>query len=85
MFGFLVSHNTNSMIIRHVCDAIIVEFTAELIHCPETPGEWTNIAKSLASDGSCTTVLVPWTVSTSAYSILGLAAPCATTTKVTIP
>ena len=45
MYGFRVAHNTISKVVRQVCDAIVAEFSEELIHCPSTSDEWKNIAK----------------------------------------
>ncbi len=44
MYGFRVPHNTISLFIREVCEAIIAEFAEEVIACPTTPDEWKTIA-----------------------------------------
>ena len=49
MYGFRVAHNTISLIIRDVCEAIIAEFAEEVISCPTTPEEWRRIADQFAA------------------------------------
>ena len=44
MYGFRVPHNTISLFIGEVCEAIISEFAEEVIACPTTPAEWKHIA-----------------------------------------
>ena len=39
-FSFRVRHNTYSVIVRLVCEAIVDEFADELIKFPSTPDEW---------------------------------------------
>ena len=45
MYGFRVAHNTISLIIREVCEAIIAEYSEELLTCPSTPEEWRKVAE----------------------------------------
>ena len=45
MYGFRVVHNTNCLIIRDVCEAVIEEFAEEIISCPTTTKEWKRIAE----------------------------------------
>lgn len=47
-YNFRVAPNTISLSINEVCDAIKVEFAAEVIQCPTAKEEWTAIA-----DQSC--------------------------------
>ena len=44
MYGFRVAHNTISILIRDVCEAIIAEYAEELVRCPVTPDEWRRVA-----------------------------------------
>ena len=37
MYGFRVAHNTISLLVRDVCEAIITEYANEVISCPTTP------------------------------------------------
>ena len=46
-FGFKVPHNTYSIIVRQVCEAIVDEFAEELIKCPSTQEEWKDVADKL--------------------------------------
>ena len=50
MYGFRVTHNTISKVIRQVCDAIVPEFDEEVIPCPQTPKEWKNIANQFRAE-----------------------------------
>ncbi len=44
MYGFRVPHNTISILIREVCEAIIEEYADEVIQCPTTDQEWRRIS-----------------------------------------
>ena len=44
-FGFRVPHNTTSLLVKEVCEAIIAEFEGEVLKCPTTPEEWRPIAE----------------------------------------
>jgi len=48
MYGFRVAHNTISILIREVCEAIVAEFAAEMIPCPTTTEEWREISKKFS-------------------------------------
>ena len=85
MYGFRVAHNTISKVIRQVCDAIVAEFAEEVIPCPQTPKEWKNIANQFRDRWQLHNCVVPWTGSTSLYSVLRVGARCTTTTRGTIP
>ena len=57
MYGFRVAHNTISKLIPEVCEAIIAEFSEELVPVPTTPEEWNKISDDFSSRwNSC-----PWT------------------------
>ena len=43
-FGWRVPHNTQSLIVREVCQAIIDEYVDEVLVCPTTPDEWREVA-----------------------------------------
>ncbi len=43
-FGWRVPHNTISIVVREVCQAIIDEYMHEVMTCPTTPDEWRDIA-----------------------------------------
>ena len=43
-FGWRVPHNTQSLLIREVCQAIIDEYVDEYLNCPNTPDDWRAIA-----------------------------------------
>lgn len=43
-FGWRVPHNTISIVVREVCQAIIDEYMDEVMTCPTTPDEWRKIA-----------------------------------------
>ena len=43
-FAWRVPHNTMSVVVREVCQAIIDEYMDEVMTCPSTPEEWQPIA-----------------------------------------
>ncbi|XP_068235815.1 putative nuclease HARBI1 [Palaemon carinicauda] len=43
-FGWRVPHNTQSLVVREVCQAIIDEYLDEVLVCPSTPDGWRAIA-----------------------------------------
>ena len=43
-FGWRVPHNTQSLLVREVCQAIIQEYVDEVMVCPSTPEDWKIIA-----------------------------------------
>lgn len=45
MYSFRVAHNTISLIVREVCQAIEAEYAQEVIPCPTTAAEWRAIAE----------------------------------------
>ena len=49
MYGFRVAHNTISKLIQEVCEAIISEFSEELVPVPSTPEEWNKISDDFSS------------------------------------
>ena len=48
MYGFRVAHNTTSLLIPKVCEAIIAEFAPEHVCCPTTTQQWRDIAKKFS-------------------------------------
>jgi len=68
-YNFRVVHNTISLIIYGVCDAIKAEFAAEVIQCPTSKEEWSSIAEQFekswqfpqcALDGKLVAITCPW-------------------------
>ena len=47
-FDFRVPHNTMSLCVREVCQAIVDEYKNEVIACPTTASEWRAIAEQFA-------------------------------------
>ena len=47
-YGWRVPHNTISLFIPKVCQAIIDEYTDEVMKCPTTPEEWRAISDKFA-------------------------------------
>ena len=45
-FGWRVPHNTLSLVVREVCQAIIDEYVDEVLVCPSTPDGWRAIAET---------------------------------------
>ncbi|XP_028416048.1 protein ALP1-like [Dendronephthya gigantea] len=43
-YGWRVPHNTQSLIVREVCQAIIDEYMSEVMTCPTTPEGWRAIS-----------------------------------------
>ena len=43
-YGWRVAHNTISILINEVCEAIIAEYVEEIVHCPATQQEWQHVA-----------------------------------------
>lgn len=43
-FGWRVPHNTMSIVVREVCQAIISEYMDEVLVCPSTPDGWRAIS-----------------------------------------
>jgi hypothetical protein len=48
-FGFRVPHNTISLLVREVCQAIVDEYAEEVIACPLTHEEWRENAEEFDS------------------------------------
>ena len=44
-FGWRVPSNTQSLLVREVCQAIIAEYKDEMVQCPTTPEEWRAVAE----------------------------------------
>ena len=49
MYGFRVPHNTISLLIPEVCEAIIQEYSDEVISCSPTPDEWREVAQQFGA------------------------------------
>ena len=49
MYGFRVPHNTISLFIPEVCEAIIDEYSDEMISCPTTQEEWREVAQQFGT------------------------------------
>lgn len=49
MYGFQIAHNTISLVVHDVCQAVIEEYAEETIGCPTTPEEWQEIATQIGS------------------------------------
>ena len=45
MFAFRVPHNTISLIIRDTCEAILAEYSLEVLSCPVNPDEWQPVTE----------------------------------------
>lgn len=45
-YGWRVPHNTISIVVREVCEAIIVEYREELLKPPQTAADWRQITDS---------------------------------------
>ena len=45
MYGFRVAHNTISLVIREVCQAIVEELGEEVVKTPTTPEDWKVVAE----------------------------------------
>uniref|UniRef100_UPI00358F4AD4 putative nuclease HARBI1 n=1 Tax=Myxine glutinosa TaxID=7769 RepID=UPI00358F4AD4 len=48
-YDFRVSRNTIVKFIPEVCQAIVAEFKEEMVKCPTTPEEWTEVADDFES------------------------------------
>ena len=48
-FDFRVPHNTMSVCVREVCQALIDEYNDECIQCPTTAAEWREISEAFGS------------------------------------
>ena len=48
MYGFRVPSNTICKFVPEVCEAIVAEYSPEVISCPTTPDEWRPIAEQFA-------------------------------------
>ena len=44
-YGWRVPHNTQSVIVREVCQAIVDEYLPEVMNCPTTPQEWLRVSE----------------------------------------
>ena len=48
-YDFRIAHNTISLFVPEVCDAIVQEYKLEQFQTPATPGEWQEVANKFAS------------------------------------
>ena len=48
MYGFRVAHNTISLLVREVCQAIFDEYHDEVVICPTTEEEWKRVAEQFS-------------------------------------
>ena len=44
MFGWRIPHNTQSVFVREVCQAICDEYMRDVMVCPTTPEQWQEVA-----------------------------------------
>ena len=44
-YGWRVPHNTQSVIVREVCQAIVDEYLPKVMNCPTTPQEWLRVSE----------------------------------------
>ena len=49
MYGFRVPHNTISLAVREVCEAIIAKYADEVIQAPTTEAQWRGIAEQFST------------------------------------
>ena len=49
MYSFRVAHNTISLIVAEVCQAIRDEYAVEVMSCPVTPEEWRPVTELFSS------------------------------------
>ena len=49
MYGFRMPHNTIYLLIPEVCEAIIQEYSDEVISCPTTQDEWREVAQQFGA------------------------------------
>lgn len=49
MYGFRVPHNTISILVKEVCEALIEEFAEEVFACPTSPEQWRVISEQFGA------------------------------------
>ena len=49
MFGFSVAHNTISVIVTQICEAILAEYGDGVMQCPCTSDAWKQVAAEFSS------------------------------------
>ena len=49
MYSFRVAHNTISIVVAEVCEAIIAEYAEDVINTPTEKDEWRNIARQFSA------------------------------------
>ena len=85
-YGWRVPHNTISLLIPKVCQAIIDEYKDEVMKCPTTPEEWRAISDKFARRGGTFPIhVVHLMASSSTASVLQTVVPCATTIQGSTP
>ena len=77
MYLFYVPHNTISILVRDVCQAIWDEYDDEVVSNPTTAEGWKEIAASNSSRWN----VVPWMASTFTYGVLPMEGPSSTTIR----
>ena len=81
-YGFWAAHNTISKIIPETCDAIVLELLDEVMHCPNSPEEWKEVADKFskrwnfhntigAIDGKCVALRCPPSAGSLYYNYKG--------------
>ena len=84
-YGWRVPHNTISLLIPKVCQAIIDEYKDEVMKCPTTPEEWRAISDKFAERWNSPIHVVHLMESTSTESVLQTVDPYTITIKGSTP
>lgn len=85
MYGFRMAHNTISKLIPEVCEAIIAEFSEELVPVPTTPEEWNKIFDDFSSRWNFHHCLGALMANTSPSGAQSKEDHCTTTTRGSTP
>ena len=48
-YGFRVAHNTICTLVIEICEAIIEEYSAEVMKCLVTPEDWKSVAEGFSA------------------------------------
>ena len=51
-YGWRVPHNTQSVIVQEVCQAIVDEYFPEVMNCPTTQQEWLRVSEKFFQNGN---------------------------------
>jgi hypothetical protein len=84
-FGWRVPHNTQSLMVREVCQAIIDEYLDEVMTCPSTPQEWQAISDQFMAKWNFPHTLGHLMGSMLPASVLQKVAPCIIITRGSTP